>query len=73
METIAVVHVIANNVLKRKELFLLIALLIIIIGEILSSGSRTSLRRTFMLNVLFVLQSLRAASMVKGGVARFER
>jgi len=63
METIAVVHAIANNVQKRQELFLTIALLIII-GEIIFLGSFTSLRRMFMLNVLFVLVA--TASMVKG-------
>ena len=64
METIAVVHAIANNVQKRKELFLTIALLIII-GEIIFLGSRTSsLRRMFMLNALLVLVA--TASMVKG-------
>ena len=69
MKTIAVVHVIANNVQKRKELFLTFPLLIII-GEIFS-GSGTSLRQMFMLNVLFVLVA--TASLVKGRVARFER
>ena len=56
MGMIADAHAIVNNVQKIQELlFWAIALLLIIIGEIISLGPGTSLRRMFMLNVLFVL------------------
>ena len=72
METIAVVHAIANNAQKKQELFfqkrqeLFLAKTALlpdcpgdIIGEIIFLGSRTSsLRRAFMLNVFLVLDIL---------------